>query len=497
VKKNLIAWLAGAMTVLAFAPFSLAPLAILGAAIMLRLWTDTTPKQAFRLGWFYGLGLFGCGVYWMYISISKFGGVNLILAILITLLFVLFIALYYGVVGWLGSRLTGRAKGSVALLLVALLWVMMEWVRGWFLTGFPWLAMGYSQIDTPLGGFAPLLGVYGVSLTVLFSAAMLARISLPGQRQRIIALGSVLMVWLVGWGLSQQQWSEPVGDPLRVSMVQGNIDQMSKWKRGQLQPTIDLYVEQTRENWQSDLIIWPETALPVFRHRIEESLLQPLAEEARENSSQLLIGIPVWDDSNRRYYNAMVALGNGEGAYYKRHLVPFGEFMPFRELLAPLLKELLQVPMANFASGESSRPLLKLAGHDAGISICYEDAFGEEMIEALPEARFLINASNDAWFGDSVAPPQHLQMARMRALESGRYMLRSTNTGVSSLINARGEVVDRSPAFQLHVLSGEIQPYQGMTPYARVGNWAVVLLLLLGVIALAVLLRRAASASSL
>ena len=169
--KNLIAWLAGAMTVLAFAPFSLSPLAILGPAIMLRLWLDTKPGQAFRLGWFYGLGLFGCGVYWMYISISKFGGVNLLLAILITLLFVLFISLYYGVVGWLGSRLAGREKGSAALLLFAFVWVLMEWVRGWFLTGFPWLAMGYSQIDSPLGGFAPLVGVYGVSLAALFSAA--------------------------------------------------------------------------------------------------------------------------------------------------------------------------------------------------------------------------------------------------------------------------------------------------------------------------------------
>ena len=495
--KNLIAWLAGVMTVLAFAPFSLSPLAILGPAIMLRLWLDTKPGQAFRLGWFYGLGLFGCGVYWMYISISKFGGVNLLLAILITLLFVLFISLYYGVVGWLGSRLAGREKGSAALLLFAFIWVLMEWVRGWLLTGFPWLAMGYSQIDSPLGGYAPLVGVYGVSLAALFSAAMLARLSLPGRRQRIAALGSILVIWLAGWALWQPQWTEAVGEPLGVSLIQGNIDQKSKWKREQLQPTVDLYVEQTRANWQSDLIIWPETALPMFRHRIEESLLKPLATEARENSSQLLIGIPIWDDPNRRYYNAMVVLGAEEGVYYKRHLVPFGEFMPFRELLAPLLKELLQIPMANFAHGESGRPLLEVAGHAAGISICYEDAFGEEMIEALPEARFLINASNDAWFGDSVAPPQHLQMARMRALETGRYMLRSTNTGVSALINNRGEVINRSPAFQLHVLSGEIQPHAGMTPYAWMGNWAVVLLLLAGLSALVVLVKREVKAQSL
>ncbi len=493
MKRNLFAWLAGAMTVLAFAPFSFSPLAILGPAIMLRLWLDTKPGQAFRLGWFYGLGLFGCGVYWMYISISNFGGVNVVLAILITLVFVLFIALYYGLLGWLGSRLTGGEKGTAALLLFASLWVLMEWIRGWFLTGFPWLAMGYSQIDTPLGGFAPLLGVYGVSLCVLFSAAMLARMSLPGRRQRMVALGSVLLVWLAGWALFQQQWTEPVGDPLRVSLIQGNIDQKSKWKREQLQPTVDLYVDRTRENWRNDLIIWPETALPVFRHHIEEKVLGPLAVEARENGTQLLIGIPVWNDENRRYYNAMVALGAGEGSYYKRHLVPFGEFMPFRELLAPLLKELLQIPMANFARGEPGRPLLELAGHAAGMSICYEDAFGEEMIEALPDARFLINASNDAWFGDSVAPPQHLQMARMRALETGRYLLRSTNTGVSALIDARGEVIARSPAFELHVLNGEIQPLQGMTSYARVGNRAVVLLLAAGIAALILLVRRAAN----
>jgi apolipoprotein N-acyltransferase len=288
-----------------------------------------------------------------------------------------------------------------------------------------------------------------------------------------------VLLWFAGWGLSGLKWTEPVGEQLRVVLIQGNIPQERKWKLEQLRPTLDLYIDHTLANWDRDLIIWPETAMPAFRHQLEEDVIRPLSEVAREQRSQLLVGIPVWERGQRRSFNAMLALGINEGAYYKRHLVPFGEFMPMKWLLEPLV-EVLQIPMSDFAAGDDEKkPLLTLAGYAAGISICYEDAFGEEVIEALPEAAFLVNASNDAWFGDSLAPPQHLQIARMRSLETGRYMLRSTNTGISAIIRPDGELQGYSPAFRMHVLKGQIQPLTGMTPYARVGNWAVVLLSLL------------------
>ncbi|WP_275099950.1 apolipoprotein N-acyltransferase [Sedimenticola hydrogenitrophicus] len=479
------AFAAGALSVLGFAPFSLYPLALAGPLLLLWLWRDASPRSGFQSGWAYGLGLLGFGVFWLHISIDQFGNLGTAAAIALTLLFVLALALYYGLVGWLTARLWRRGGGDWSLLLtIPSLWVLGEWLRGWILTGFPWLVLGYSQIDSPLGGYAPLFGVYGVSWLLLLSVALLFRLLRPGVGGRRWLggrgwlAGGLVLLWGGGALLHQVQWTEPAGEPLQVSMIQGNIAQEAKWQRDSLRPTLALYTGLTREQWQSDLIIWPETAVPAFAHQVEETLLQPLAAEALANRSELLIGIPQWDGETGAYYNAMLSLGQDpdqqRGSYAKRHLVPFGEFMPLKRWLRPLV-EWLQIPMSDFTPGDSPRPLLRLAGYYAGISICYEDAFGEEVIEALPQAAFLVNASNDAWFGDSLAPRQHLEMARMRALESGRYLLRSTNTGISALIDPKGKVQGFSPAFQQHVLSGEIIPMQGATPYVRVGNWAVVL----------------------
>jgi len=482
VSRSLIAFAAGAVTVLAFAPFSLFPLAVLGPALLLFLWLNATPGMAFREGWMFGLGLFGFGVFWMHISIDQFGNVGTVLAILITLLFVIAMALYYGFLGWLGKRLTGGGRDGVQLMVYPALWVLLEWVRGWFLTGFPWLALGYSQAGTPLQGFASLLGVYGVSFLVMVSAACLVAAFLHPVRYRFPALVLLAAVWGSGWLLDGVNWTQPSGAPLRVAMIQANISQEEKWESANRQPTIDLYLELTRKQWGSDIIVWPETSMPAFLHQLEGNVLKELELEAVQEGSELLIGIPVWRQEDKRYFNAMVTLGRKNDSYYKRHLVPFGEYMPMKWLLEPLIK-ILNIPMSNFAHGNGARPLLNIGDYVAGVSVCYEDAFGEEVIEALPEAAFLVNVSNDAWFGDSLAMPQHLQIARMRSIETGRYMLRSTNTGISALIGPKGELIQTSPILQRYVLSGEITPMTGVTPYARVGNWAVVLLtlLLLGV----------------
>ncbi len=477
-KRNLVAFGSGASTVLAFAPFYLAPFAFLGPGMLLYIWLRADPRQAFREGWLFGLGLLGFGVFWMHISIDQFGNVGTGLAIAFTLLFVVVMALFYGLAGWLGRRLAGENRQGPALVISLSAWGLLEWVRGWFLGGFPWLALGYSQTDTPLKGFAPLLGVYGVGLAVLVTAGLLVWALQTTDRRRIIAVSLLVLLWVAGWGLGRYPWTRPLGDPLKVTLIQGNIPQETKWKLEQLRPTLDIYVDNTLANWDSDLIIWPETAMPAYRHQLEKDVIKPLSEVAREENTQLLVGVPVWTSGEKRYYNAMLAMGVNEGEYFKRHLVPFGEFMPMKGLLGPLLSW-LDIPMSDFSAGTQERPLLTLGGYPAGISICYEDAFGEEVIEALPDAAFLVNASNDAWFGDSLALPQHLQIARMRALETGRYMLRSTNTGISAIIGPDGAVLDYSPIFRRYVLKGEFQPMQGMTPYARVGNLAVVLLLFL------------------
>ncbi|MCW8906315.1 MAG: apolipoprotein N-acyltransferase [Sedimenticola sp.] len=477
--RPLAAFLAGAASVLAFAPFSLFPMAVVGPLLLLWLLRDRTPREAFRIGWSYGLGLLGLGVFWLHISIDQFGNMGTPAAVALTLLFVLLMALYYALLGWLLARVFRHGlRGNGVIWLFPASWVLLEWLRGWVLSGFPWLVLGYSQIDSPLRGYAPLVGVYGVSALLLFSVALLYRLLQPHPSGRIGIALLLILVWGGGEALARVAWTDPRGEPLSVSMVQGNISQDLKWQRGNLQPTLELYTVLTRQNWQSDLVIWPETAVPAFAHQVEEALLRPLAVEAKENGSALLIGIPVWDGASGAYYNAMLSLEQPQAPYAKRHLVPFGEFMPLKTWLRPLVNW-LQIPMSDFSPGRAERPLLTVAGYPAGISICYEDAFGEEVIEALPQAAFLVNASNDAWFGDSLAPHQHLEIARMRALESGRYLLRSTNTGISAIIGPDGRIEGASPAFETHVLSGEIVPLQGATPYVRVGNWLVITLSLL------------------
>jgi len=467
---------AGALTTLAFAPFDLAPLAVFGPALLFHLWQSGSPRSGFLHGWLFGLGLLGSGVSWLHISIDQFGNVGLPLALLITSGFVLGVALLFGLAGWLSARLAVGHPAARLLLVYPALWVLLEWLRGWVLTGFPWLALGYSQICWPLDGLAPLLGVYGVSWGVAFSAgALVLALEVTGRRRLYPLLGAVVL-WICVWGAGTLSWTQPAGQPLRVSLVQGNVPQALKWQPKQLLRTLELYLTLTEAHWDSDLIIWPETAVPALAHRVEESFLAPLAERARAHDSEILLGIPVLESETDRYYNAMITLGGERASYYKRHLVPFGEFLPLKGLLGPVL-DWLSIPMSDFSSGDGAKkPLVPLLGYRVGVSICYEDAFGEEVVEALPEAAFLVNASNDAWFGDSLAPHQHLQMARMRARETERYLLRSTNTGISAIIGPRGELLGRSPGFAEDVLSGEISPLRGMTPYAWLGNAGIVLL---------------------
>jgi apolipoprotein N-acyltransferase len=300
--------------------------------------------------------------------------------------------------------------------------------------------------------------------------------AVAGRRRWLLA-GLLLGLWGGGALLARMEWTQPLGPPFRVSLLQGNIPQEIKWRPESIALSVERYVGMTRDHWESALIVWPETAVPAFADQVQEALLDPLAAEAAAQGVDILLGIPMRSARGGDYYNAMLALGGSTGHYHKQHLVPFGEFMPLKALLAPLL-HWMQVPMSDFSRGGQEQPLLRLAGHPAGISICYEDAFGDEVIRGLPAAALLVNASNDAWFGDSLAPAQHLQIARLRALEAGRYLLRATNTGISAIIGPAGELQSVTKAFEEAVLTGEVVPLGGATPYVRIGNWGVVLLAL-------------------
>lgn len=484
-----LAAFAGAAAVLAFAPFSWYVLAIPALTIFYQVVRGRTGRGAFLVGWAFGLGLMGFGVFWIRISLDQFGNMDAWAAHALTALFIAAMALYYGLAGWFIQRLDRGLAWAGPLLVLPGVWVLFEWLRGWFLTGFPWLAVGYSQIDSPLAGFAPIGGVYAVSLAVALAAGLLwAALNWSGW-SRWAALIGLVALGLVATGLRQVPWTQPDGATLRASVLQANIRQEIKWKPESKAPTVQAYLEMTRDHLASDVLVWPETALPDFLDRLRAPLLDPLAERLRQIGTGLVLGIPVRDGQDGAFYNAMLSIGAVEDIYYKRHLVPFGEFLPFKRWLGPIL-EWFELPMSDFSGGRMERPLLQVNGHQVGASVCYEDAFPVEVAEALPEAAYLINVSNDGWFGDSLAPHQHLEIARMRALENGRSLLRATNTGVSAIIDHRGEILGLVPAHERGAFSADIQPRRGATPFTRLGNGLAVGLALLLIALAAALARR-------
>jgi apolipoprotein N-acyltransferase len=423
----------------------------------------------------FGLGLMGFGVSWLHNSIAQFGGVGPIAAIAITALFIAVVSLYFALFAGIYHTLSRYLSTRAALLgLAPLVWVSVEALRSWLFTGFPWLVIGYSQTDLPLAGYAPIVGVLGISWLVALSAGLL-----HDWRNGWSWAGQVI-IWGLGALLTQHTWTQPTGEPFQASLIQGNIAQQHKWQPSWYQETIQRYRRLTEQAADSELVIWPETAIPAYNTQVEISLLQPLHAMLQAQQRDLLTGIVVKEAG--RYYNAMISLGqSGRQAYYKRHLVPFGEYLPGKTWLQPIL-DFIQIPMSDFSAGTSDKPVLRLAGQLAGVDICYEDAFASEVVRALPEAGYLINASNDAWFGDSLAPHQHLQIARMRAQETERYLLRATNTGISAIINAKGQIQQQAAQFATATVTGTVQARQGATPYVAWGDWNLLLFALISCI---------------
>lgn len=483
-RGDVLALLAGMLLPLAYAPLSWWPLALLSLAVLFAIWLLSSARRAAWRGWLFGLGCFGAGISWVFISIYYHGHVPLPLAITLTVMLVMYMAAFPALCGYLYARFFGGGFSANVtrlklLLVLPALWVLIEWLRGWLFTGFPWLAVGYSQVAAPLDGIAPLLGVYGVSWAVALTAALLVAVLLDANARRW-AVAGVIGLWLSAWALGEVVWTDKTGEPIDVALLQGNIPQNIKWHPSMRLPTIDLYGNMTRDNWDADLIIWPESAFPAFYHEAE-LYLEDLSLEAREHETDLLIGILFQDLDSGRYYNTMLSLGQDQRMYHKDHLVPFTEYLPLKSLLGGLV-EFMRVPMSDFSKGGPHQGPLPAAGQWAGMSICFEDAFGEEVIRALPKATFLVNVSNDAWFNDSWAPPQHLQMAQMRAIETGRPMLRTTNTGISAVFDFDGREIARAPQFEDYALRATVQPRDGMTPYAYFANIPVVVLTLASVL---------------
>jgi apolipoprotein N-acyltransferase len=376
----------------------------------------------------------------------------------------------------------GPAQGAWRwLVLLPAGWVLVEWFRGWFLSGFPWLALGYSQLETPLRGFAPVAGVYGTSLATALLAGALVTLILGSRSARILSAAVVVVIVAAGALLTRAVWTEPRGTRVSVALVQGAVPQSMKWAPGQRARTLELYAGLTAPHLGADIVVWPEAALPALERDIR-GYLESLHAAARARGTDVVMGLLRRDPVTGDYYNAMAAFAATEQWYYKRRLVPFGEFFPVPAAVREWMR-LMNLPYSDFASGAPDQLPLSAAGEALAPTICYEDAYASEQLALARDSTLLVNVTNDAWFGDSTAPHQHLDISRMRSLETGRPMLRATNDGVTALIAHDGALIGQLPQFKPGVLAGTVEPRVGLTPYVRSGNAPVLVLAFVAVAA--------------
>ncbi len=473
IKNYLIALGSGLATPLGFAPYDFYPIPFITTLLLILLSINSRKQKAFLFGYLFGLGYFGYGVNWLHISINLFGGINLPGAWMITLLLVLYLSIFPALFSLIVSVLIYKKKVSfLDCLYVPAVWVLLEWSRGWILTGFPWLNLGYSQTDSILSGLAPVMGVYGIGFIMVMTSISILLLCQGKRSIKVLAGALIISVGFISWASKNRDWTEDGGRTLSVALIQGAIPQEIKWSPDMRQPTKDLYRDFAMQHLDADLIVWPEAAIPAYYHQ-ELPYLDELHRQVRENQTQLITGMPVYDRDSDRFFNGVVYLNETTSFYFKQHLVPFGEYLPLKFLLQPLVNR-FNIPIADFSPGDQTLPVLQADDFKIGISICYEDAFGNEVIRAMPGADILVNISNDAWFGDSIAPHQHLQIARMRAQETGRYLLRATNTGITAIIDSKGSIKSRISQFAPGSLADDVVLYRGHTPYSLVGNYPVI-----------------------
>lgn len=478
----LIAFVSGAALVAGFAPAGLYPLALLCPAILVHLWLCAgRAAHAAWIGFAFAMGLFLAGVSWVYVSLSVFGGMPPALAAFATFLYCTFLSWPLALAGFVQHRIGGNDTAR-AVCVIPAVWVIAEMLRGLGVTGFPWLLLGSASTDTPLAGYAPIGGVYFVSMLAMACAGLLVR---TFHRPVRVVAGSVLIATLcLGALLRLADWTRSVGEPFVAAVLQGNIEQSMKFEENRYSKTLETYAKLAAST-KAKLIVMPETAIPRFLDGIDPDYLRALDSVAKRNAGDILIGVPF--RRGLQYYNSVITRGvSRPQIYYKIHLVPFGEFIlpGFKWIL-----NYLRIPMSDFSRGTTTQRPLAVAGQLVAMNICYENAFAEEIIRSLPEATLLVNMSNMAWFGDSLAPAQHLQMARMRTIETGRAMLAATNTGMTAAIDRGGRMLGQLPQFAEGRLDALVSGYSGATPYVIVGNWLAFGLSVL-VIVLSALLRK-------
>lgn len=472
-------YLLGAFAVLAFAPFYIFPAAILSLVGIIYLWLKTdSAKSAFKLGFQFGLGLYVVGIYWIYISLHDFGGMPWWFAGFATFCLCAFMALFVGLVGYFSKRF------GFLIISAPVLWGLSDWVRSWIFTGFPWLTLGYSQVPhSPFAGYMPIVGVYGLSVITAFVAAIIAcwlataNLSKLYKRNAIITL---VLIIVAGNLLKAVEWSTPIGKPINATLIQGNIAQDTKWSPDTAQKTINTYINLVTQS-NAQLIVLPETALPVISSQIDTSITDALTNHAIQNKGDIIVGMVEQKldltQKTNQYFNSAFSFGTAPTqSYAKNHLVPFGEFIPLKQVFGWIYRDWLNMPLSDLSRGGAYQTPMQLGNQKVAVNVCYEDVFGEEIIHQLPAATLLVNISNDAWYGKSYAADQHMQFSQARALETGRMMLRATNTGATAAIDTHGYVIAHAPHDVKTMLNVQAQGYSGTTPYVRWGNWPFIVL---------------------
>ncbi|MEM9244091.1 MAG: apolipoprotein N-acyltransferase [Pseudomonadota bacterium] len=472
-----ISFIAGCLLALAFAPIHFFLLAIICPALLLYFYlTSHSTIKIIIHAFCFAFGLFLVGVSWVYVAMHDFGNFNLLLSVILTLLFCLAMAIVFLMQAIIMLFFRRTHYICQALLVFPASWVIYEWIRSWLFTGFTWLQLGFSQSDSLLANYYPLIGSYGVTFLLTFSAGLLVIAVVKKNIPRYLAILVLLLIWLGGFGLYFVHWTKPANKPTSVNLVQGNIPQSMKWQPETLPSTLAIYKKLTASHWRR-LVVWPEAAIPTIEQAIPH-FIDDLSTQAKQHDSTVVTGIIRVEQS--KIFNSAIALGQNSGKYDKRHIVPFGEYTP---KLFSMFTKFLDLPKYNLSSGKDHQTLIEIDHNPIAILICYEIAYSHLFKIMLPQARLLINISNDGWFGRSFASAQQLQMAQVAASQTGRYLLSVGNNGITAIVDPKGRIIKQVPRFTRTALTGTISFMTGSTPWVIIGDWPIILLMfiLLGV----------------
>jgi len=498
-KKAWLCFFAGFSLVFSYAPFSQYYLALFLPAIAFYQLNNLAPKQAAKLTALFAFGWFASGISWVHVSIDQFGGLPLAVSITLMLLLCLYLAIFPALAAYLTALFS--AKKRFNLWLLPSFWLLGEYLRSVVLTGFPWLSLGYSQIDSPLASFAPVVGEVGISAIIVLINVCLVKIVIAvkdktyqnGHKTLSFPISTIFILFIINFVISKISWVNPTGQVTKVALVQGNIEQSIKWEPDQEWPTMMKYLNLTRLNYDADIIIWPESAIPALEPTVQ-SYLDSVNQSALLNKSTIITGILNYNFDSKQYFNSLIVLGekkkddeqgyfyNHSNRYSKNHLLPIGEFVPFQEFLRPIAP-LFNLPQSSFSRGDYVQKNLVANDIELLPLLCFEIAFPHQLAANLTaNTDLLLTVSNDAWFGKSHGPHQHMEMARMRALEFGRPLLRSTNNGITAVVDHQGDFIARIPQFKEAVLTAEVNLVNGETPYSQWPRLILFLMIMLPIL---------------